>query len=49
VSTAAAYELVRQHNRYHQGAQDDSCPFCAFERMRRQKRTEALAMETKDH
>jgi len=33
-SDDAAYELVRQHNRYHQ-SDDPTCPYCAFERSAR--------------
>ncbi len=35
MSSEAAYELVRQHARYHQESQDETCLLCAFERHRR--------------
>jgi len=32
----AAYELVRQHNRYHR-SDDETCPYCLLERERIRK------------
>lgn len=32
MSDDAAYELVRQHLRWHRQSQDETCPFCKFER-----------------
>lgn len=38
-SDDAAYELVRQHNRYHRSdrSDDPTCPYCAFERSQQQQ------------
>jgi len=37
-SSDAAYELVRQHNRYHRDMDDQTCPYCQFERSHRERR-----------
>jgi hypothetical protein len=38
MSDESAYEVVRQHLRYHQRSQDESRPICIFERGKRQWR-----------
>jgi hypothetical protein len=44
MSSPEAYELARQHRRYHQDNQDESCVMCAFER---EKNTLDVAIGTR--